>query len=174
MGDKVHIIRAEKAFEFKHTMSHTWNPDTIVPGTQLDRMVGLERTRISVIRIPAGGDASVYHSLECEEEWIYILRGQGIIDIDDQEHLLGPGDFVGFPVCSVPHQLKNPFKKSLVCLIGGSRCEVNIADFPRLGKRMFRRGDTMEIYDTADAVESAPADLDEIITTNYRKSLRNK
>jgi len=32
----------------------------------------------------------------------------------------------------------------------------------------------MEVYDTSDAEESGPADIDEIVTTNYRKSLRNE
>jgi uncharacterized cupin superfamily protein len=172
MSKKAHIIRAEKAFEFKHTISHPWNPDTIVPGTQLDRMVGFERIRINVVRIPAGGAASVYHSHQCEEEWIYILQGQAVLDIDGQDHLLGPGDFAGFPERSIPHQLKNPFNKSLVCLIGGEHSPVAISDFPREGKRLYRHGNIMEVYDTSDAVETGPADIDEIVTTSYRKSLR--
>ena len=105
--EKIHIIRAEKAFEFKHTISHPWNPDTIVPGTQLDRMVGLERTRINVVRVPAGGEASVFHCHQTEEEWIYILQGQAVLHIDGQEHLLGPGDFAGFPASSASNHLKN-------------------------------------------------------------------
>ena len=171
--DQVHIVRAEKAFEFKDTVSHPWNPETIVPGTQLDRLVGLQRCRMNVVRIPAGGQASVYHSHRCEEEWIYVLQGQGILDIDDTEHLLGPGDFAGFPAPSAPHQLKNPFSKILVCLMGGEKREIDISDFPREGKRMYRHGDNMEVYDTADAEETGPANIDEIVTTNYRKSLKN-
>jgi uncharacterized cupin superfamily protein len=174
MAEKIHIIRAEKAFEFKHTISHPWNPDTIVPGTQLDRMVALERTRINVVRVPAGGEASVFHSHQIEEEWMYILQGQGVLDIDGQEHLLGPGDFAGFPARSAPNHLKNPFGKSLVCLMGGERREVDITDFPRVGKRLFRHGNVMEVYDTSDAEESGPANIDEVVTTNYRKSLRNE
>jgi uncharacterized cupin superfamily protein len=174
MSEKIHIIRAEKAFEFKHTISHPWNPDTIVPSTQLDRMVGFERTRINVVRIPAEGEASVFHCHQTEEEWIYILQGQGVLDIDGQEHLLGPGDFAGFPAGSSSNHLKNPFGKSLVCLMGGERREVEITDFPRVGKRLFRHGDIMEVYDTSDAEESGPADIDEIVTTSYRKSLRNE
>ena len=174
MDEKVHIIRAEKAFEFKHTVSHPWNQDTIVPGTHLDRMVGLDRTRVYVIRFPAGGEASEFHSHQCEEEWIHILQGQGIIDVDGQEHLVGPGDFAGFPARSAAHQLKNPFGKSLVCLMGGERCEVNISDFPRLGKRLYRHRDSMEVYDTSDAEESGPANIDEVVAANYRKSLRHE
>jgi len=173
MRNKTHIVRAEKAFEFKHTISYPWNPDTIVPGSQLDRMVGLERTRINVVRVPAGGAASVFHSHACEEEWLYILQGQAVLDIDGQEHLLGPGDFAGFPAQSAPHQLRNPLNKSLVCLMGGERCAVAISDFPREGKRLYRHADLIEVYDTSDAVESGPADIDEIVTTSYRKALRN-
>ena len=172
MSDKEFIVRAEKAFEFRETISHVWNPNAIVPGTQLDRLVGLERCRVNLIRLPSGSDASLYHSRHCEEEWIYVLQGQGVVEIDGVEQLIGPGDFVGFPAPSVPHQLRNPFPKSLVCLLGGERCEVDIADFPRLGKRMIRRGEHMEVYDTADAEETAPADFDEFLTHNYRRSLQ--
>jgi uncharacterized cupin superfamily protein len=174
MANKIHIIRAEKAFEFKHTISHPWTPDSIVPGTQLDRLVGLSRLRINVIRIAPGGEASVYHSSLCEEEWIYVLQGQGLIEIDGAEHIIGPGDFAGFPAPSAPHQLRNPYKKSLVCLTGGERKEVEITDFPRLGKRMYRHGQSMEIYDTSDAEEVAPANLDEIVTDKYRRSLKSE
>ncbi|MGE0290704.1 MAG: hypothetical protein AB7P16_30905, partial [Bradyrhizobium sp.] len=64
-----------------------------------------------------------------------------------------------------------PFNRSLVCLVGGERAEIDIADFPRLGKRMFRRGDHMEVYDTADAEEIAPANFDEFMTQSYRRSM---
>jgi uncharacterized cupin superfamily protein len=171
MEKKDPIVRAEKAFEFRHTISHIWNPDTIVPGTQLDRLVGLQRSRVSVVRLPPETSASLYHSRHCEEEWIYVLQGQGVIEIDGTEHLLGPGDFAGFSTPSPHHQLRNPFNKSLICLIGGERSEVDIADFPREGKRMFRRGEHIEVYDTADAEEVAPADFDEYLTQNYRRSL---
>lgn len=100
-----------------------------------------------------------------------MLQGQGVVEIDGAEHLIGVGDFVGFTAPSVPHQLRNPFNRSLVCLVGGERAEIDIADFPRLGKRMFRRGDHMEVYDTADAEEIAPADFDEYMTQSYRRSM---
>ena len=37
---------------------------------------------------------------------------------------------------------------------------------------MYRRGEHMEVYDTADAEETAPADFDEFLTHNYRRSLK--
>ncbi len=166
------IIRAEKAFEFRHTITPVWNPGSIVPGTQFDKLVGLQRCRVSIIRLTPGTEATPYHTRHGEEEWIYVLQGQGIIEIDGVENLLGPGDFVGFPTPSPPRQLRNPFNRSLVCLIGGERHEIEVADFPRLGKRMYRRGEHMEVYDTADAEEIAPADFDEYMTQSYRRSMK--
>lgn len=171
MQDKDPIVRAEKAFEFRDTIAQVWNPGGIVPGTQLDRMVGLKRARVNLIRLTPGSTASPYHTRHCEEEWIYVLQGQGVVEIDGTEHLIGVGDFVGFTAPSAPHQLRNPFNRSLVCLVGGERAEIDIADFPRLGKRMFRRGDHMEVYDTADAEEIAPANFDEYMTQSYRRSM---
>ena len=171
--EKFHIVRAEKAFEFKDTISPPWNPESSVPGTQLERLVGLQRCRVTVLRVPAGGQASVFHTHLCEEEWMYVLQGQGILDIEGNEHLLGPGDFAGFPAASAAHQLKNPFGKILVCLRGGERVDVDIADFPREGKRMYRHGDEMEVYDMADAEETGPANIDEIVSSNMRRALKN-
>ena len=58
---------------------------------------------------------------------------------------------MGFPTPSVAHHLRNPYDEDLVYLVGGENLDVEIADFPRLGKRMIRRGQDVEIYDTSDA-----------------------
>jgi|LNFM01.1.fsa_nt_gb uncharacterized cupin superfamily protein len=172
--EQTNIVRAEKAFEFRHAVTYPWNPGTIIAGANLDKMVGLKNTRIRVVRLAAGNVASLYHSHTCEEEWIYILQGQAVLEIEETEHLLGPGDFAGFPAPTSPHQLRNPFQKSVICLMGGSRTTVDMADFPRDGKRMFRQGDALEIYDSADAEEVVPADMDQELIKNMRRSLHRE
>jgi uncharacterized cupin superfamily protein len=74
--EQTNIVRAEKAFEFRHAVTYPWNPGTIIAGANLDQMVGLTNTRIRVARLAPGNVASLYHSHTCEEEWIYILQGQ--------------------------------------------------------------------------------------------------
>jgi uncharacterized cupin superfamily protein len=91
------------------------------------------------------------HSHEREEEWIYVLSGRGVAEIDGEEHEVGPGDFMGFPTPAAAHHLRNPFDEDLVYLVGGETVDVEVADFPRLGKRTIRRGHDVEIYDTSDA-----------------------
>ena len=40
--------------------------------------------------------------------------------------------------------------------MGGEALDVDIADFPRLGKRMVRRGQEVEIYDVSAAKNFGP------------------
>ncbi|MFP3944416.1 MAG: cupin domain-containing protein [Alphaproteobacteria bacterium] len=145
------LIRAAQAQAAFETFSHPWNPDSEVTGAQLGRMAGLARTGVNIVRIPPGKESFVYHSHQCEEEWIYILSGRGVAEIDGEEHEVGPGDFMGFPTPSVAHHLRNPGPEDLVYLMGGESREVEIADFPRLGRRMVRIGEKVEIYDRATA-----------------------
>ncbi len=63
---------------------------------------------------------------------------------------------MGFPAPQVAHHLRNPYEEDLVYLMGGEALDVDVADFPRLGKRMVRRGQSVEIYDTSDAKDFGP------------------
>jgi uncharacterized cupin superfamily protein len=58
------------------------------------------------------------------------------------------------------HHLSNPSDEDLVYLIGGESYDVEIADFPRLGRRMIRRGEEVEIYDVSDARSFGPPEGD--------------
>ncbi|NJK53355.1 MAG: cupin domain-containing protein [Leptolyngbyaceae cyanobacterium SU_3_3] len=145
------ILRAEQIAAHSQTFSHPWNPNSELSGTQLGRLVGLKRTGVGVVRVPPGKESFIYHSHYREEEWIYILSGRGVAEIDGAEFEVGAGDFMGFPTPSVAHHLRNAGEEDLVYLVGGENLEVEIVEFPHLGKRMLRRGDTVEIYDFSDA-----------------------
>lgn len=145
------ILRAEQITANLQPFSHPWNPNSELLGSQLARMVGLQRTGVNFVRVPPGKESFVYHLHHCEEEWIYILSGQGVAEIDQEEFAVNPGDFMGFPTPSVAHHLKNTGDEDLVYLTGGENLSIEIADFPRLGKRMLRRKDSVEIYNVSDA-----------------------
>ena len=71
-------------------------------------MVQLVRTGVNIGRVPPGKESFVYHAHHREEEWIYVLAGKGIAEIDDQEFEVEPGDFMAFPAPSVAHHMRNP------------------------------------------------------------------
>jgi len=145
------LLRAEQIAANLESSSHPWNPNSELLGFQLGRMVGLKRTGVNFVRIPPGKESFVYHSHHREEEWIYILSGHGVAEIGEEEFEVNSGDFMGFPTPSVAHHLRNTGDEDLLYLTGGENLDVEIADFPRLGKRMLRHGDTVEIYDFSDA-----------------------
>lgn len=143
----LNIARAADIDAHAQEFSHPWNPESLMRGTQLARSVGLKRTGVNLIRIPAGKESFAYHSHQHEEEWVYILSGRALALIDDVEYEVGAGDFLGFPTPSVAHHLRNPGPEELVYLVGGENRENEIADFPKLGKRIVRRGKDVDVVD---------------------------
>ena len=150
------LIKADEVADNTAGFSHPWNPNSEIVGTRLSTLVGLSRTGVSLVRIPAGKESFVYHSHYREEEWIYVISGRGIAEIDGGEFEVAAGDFMGFPTPSVAHHLRNPYEEDLLYLVGGENLDVEIADFPRLGKRMLRWGQDVEIYETSDAKSFGP------------------
>jgi uncharacterized cupin superfamily protein len=152
----LNIVRAADIKAHSQEFSHPWNPGSLMHGTQLARSVGLKRTGVNFIRVPAGRESYVYHSHQHEEEWLYVLSGRAIALIDDTEFEVAAGDFIGFPAPSVAHLMRNPGPEDLVYLSGGENRAFDIADFPKLGKRLVRSGKQVDIYDAADAQPFGP------------------
>lgn len=156
MEERRFVVKAEEIVEGESRFSHPWNPNSEIFGTRLGALVGLTRTGVNRARVPAGRESFIYHSHYMDEEWIYIISGRGIAEIDGQEHEIAAGDFMGFPTPGVAHHPRNPYEEDLVYLVGGENHEMEVADFPRLGKRMLRRGQDVEIYDVSDARSFGP------------------
>lgn len=111
------------------------NPDSLFTGASLSRAAGMKRAHVSIARLAPGKDSFAYHAHRMEEEWIYVLSGRGIAVIDGEQYEVGPGDFMGFAAPQVAHLMKNPFDVELVYLMGGENLELDVIDYPTLGKR---------------------------------------
>ena len=94
--------------------SHPLNPNSEISGVSLSEAVGLQRIGFHLATIPPGKESFIYHSHQFEEEFIFILSGKGIAEIDNQEFEVSSGDFMGFPTPSVAHHLRNPFEEDLI------------------------------------------------------------
>lgn len=155
-----YLITADEISKREVTISHPWNSNSKIIGGQLAKMTGLKRIGVSIIKIPPGKESFIYHSHQREEEWIYILEGRGKADIDGKEYDVNPGDFMGFPTPGIAHHLRNPFEHELVYLVGGENLDVEIADFPDLGKRMIRYLSKIEVFDLKDDKGFGPLNKD--------------
>ena len=156
MQDRPELLRAADCAAKMSRHSHPWNPNSEMTGIQLSRIAGLKRTGVSLARIAPGKESFVYHSHAREEEWLYILSGTATAEIDGADYEVGAGDFMGFPTPSVAHHLRNTGEEDLVYLMGGENRDCEIADFPKLGKRMIKTGDKVEIYRIGDAKPLGP------------------
>ena len=125
-----------RAWSFEHPLGD----NSEVHGHSLGEACGMERIGVHLMRIPPGKENFVFHAHSVEEEFYFIVSGRGIAEIGDEEHEVGPGDFLGFGTPSLGHQLKNPFDEDLVYLVAGERRGVEVAEFPKLGKRIVRVG----------------------------------
>jgi uncharacterized cupin superfamily protein len=129
------LWKADELKAHEHAFSQRLNPNSHLMRTGLARLAGLQRAQVTRGRMPPGKDSFAYHAHLLEEEWIYILSGRGIAEIDGQNHEVGPGDFMGFPPPAVAHLLRNPFADDLVYLMGGEALPLDVLDYPTLGKR---------------------------------------
>jgi uncharacterized cupin superfamily protein len=144
------VVCADQIQAQTQTFVHPWNPKSEMRAAWLGGAAGLVRTGVNLLRLPPGGESFTYHAHHHEEEWIYIISGRAILDDGDAQHELGPGDFVAFPAPSQAHQLRNTSAADVVYLSGGERAELDVSDFPKLGKRMVRIGNKIAVYDLDD------------------------
>lgn len=141
----------------EYPFSHPLNPSSLIhfrdfDGKTMGELAGLRRVSVYTARIPAGKESFVYHRHHHEEEFFFVLSGRGLVEIGDEVHEIGPGDFVGFAAGpqTPGHHLRNPFEADLVLLMGGERRDAEVADFPRLGKKLIRSsGGTFLVDDAA-------------------------
>lgn len=150
---KSFLLKANEMADNQVSFSHPWNSNSLIVETQISRLTGLKRTAVSLAKIPPGKESLIYHLHHREEEWIYIISGKGIAEIDGQEYEVSTGDFMGFPTPSVAHHLRNPYDEDLVYLMGGENLDVEIVEFPHQQKLMLRRDKNIEIYNQSDSEE---------------------
>ncbi len=144
------LIRADQIEASDDSASHPWNPNSAMRGMHLSKQTGLTDTGISWVEVPPGKESCVYHLHYREDEWIYILSGSGTAEINDREYAVGPGDFMGFPAGKAAHHLRNTGSEPLRYLMGGSSKRFELADFPRLGRRVIRQDGEIGVVKLSD------------------------
>jgi uncharacterized cupin superfamily protein len=135
---------------------HPYNPRSEIHGWLLSRPAGLGRIAVNLAWLPPGRESFAYHRHWREEEWVYVLAGRGVAEVEDAEHAIGPGDFLGFPP-GTAHHLRAAPDERLEFLMGGEVIsDVEVADFPRLGRRMARFGPRFAVYPVEAEVPMFP------------------
>lgn len=134
----------EKIFE------HRFNSNAVRHTKSLSDYVGMTHLGLHIVRLESGKESTQFHFHHQEEEFLYIISGKGIAEIDDDELEVTAGDFLGFTAPSLPHSMKNPFEEDLVYLMGGERKDIEIVDYPRIRKRLHRISGLRNVVDMSD------------------------
>lgn len=140
------LLKANAIGKLQERFCHPWNPNSEMFGVQLGKRLGLKRVGVSILRLPAGKESFAPHAHHREEEWLYVLMGEGKALIGDEEVSVGAGDFLAFPAPQVLHHLTNVGADDFVYLVGGENAKMDIVDFPTLGKRTVRAGSEITVY----------------------------
>ena len=97
--------------------------------------VGLTRMGVSLREIEPGVAGTHRHFHEIEEEWVYVLAGEGQLRLGPHRLPVRAGSFVGFPPGPSPHHFVGGGSGPLVLLEGGERRrEQEVVHYPDLGQ----------------------------------------
>lgn len=155
-----YIVRTKNLTPDQFTpIKHVLNDNSSVHMAMLSQKIGLERIGIHLGRIPAGRESFMPHAHQFQEEFIFILEGQGEVDISGKRAPVGPGDFVGFPTDGAAHQLHNTGETDLLYLMGGESGKGDIVEFPSVKKFGMAFNGTMHFVDQADVQKVAFEDF---------------
>jgi len=140
MSDKPYpLLKADEIARLAETINvHQFNENAVRHTRSIGDLLGLSSLGVHLVRLEQGKDSTQFHYHHVDEEFLYILSGKGIAEIGDEEREVGPGDFMAFVKNSLPHSMHNPFDEDLVYLMGGNRNDIDICDYPRIGRRMYR------------------------------------
>lgn len=123
----------------------------------LGDLTGLTGFGFHLISVPPGRESTEYHVHHREDECTYVLSGTGTVTIGGTDHPIGPGDFVGYRKGGDAHVMTNTGDEPLTCIVVGERLANDVADYPRLGKRLFRQAGLPWQMVDRDAIEEPVA-----------------
>lgn len=126
---------------------HQFNTDAIRHTRSLGDLVGMTSIGVHLVRVEPGAQSTQFHSHQVDEEFLYILSGHGTAEIGEENYAIEAGDFMGFTANSLPHNLINTSDEDLVYLMCGNRNHIDICDYPRIRRRMYRVNGRKEYAD---------------------------
>ncbi|MBA85918.1 cupin domain-containing protein [Thalassobius sp. S69A] len=139
MTNETYLLRAAEIDAMDGARkTHFLNPNAQRLNKSLGDATGLTGLGVHLIEVQPGHETTELHLHHHEDECVYILSGTGTAVIGDQEHAIGPGDFLGYRKGGLAHTIVNTGQTALRCLVIGQRLPHDVCDYPNKDKRLFR------------------------------------
>ena len=129
--------------------THYLNQNAKRINKSLGDVVSLNNLGFHIIEVMPGHESTEYHAHHFEDECVYVLSGKATVTINEIDYEISEGDFVGYPAGGLPHTMKNIGLEILRCIVVGQRLTHDVVDYPRLGKRLYRYGQSNDLVDTS-------------------------
>ncbi len=130
--EEIESIAGEKKVHFLNENAQRTNKP-------LGDLTGLKNIGFHIIEIAPGMESTEFHFHYHEEECVYILSGNAMALIGDQEFDVREGDFIGYRAAGKAHKIINTGNDILKCIVVGQRLDHDVADYPQKNKRIFRQ-----------------------------------
>jgi uncharacterized cupin superfamily protein len=89
---------------------------------RLGNHAGLKNFGVNLTRITPGGQSSYRHAHRRQDEFVYVLEGELVLETNAGEQVLRPGTCVGFPAgTGDAHRFLNRTSADAVILVVGDR-----------------------------------------------------
>jgi uncharacterized cupin superfamily protein len=135
---------------------HFLNPDARRLNKSLGDAAGLTGFGFHLVEVRPGDQTTEHHFHHNEDECVFVLSGTATAFIGDEDHQIGPGDFIGYRKGGLPHSIKNTGSETFRYIMVGERLSHDVCDYTRLGKRMYRMaGTAKDLVDQQHIVQVA-------------------
>lgn len=130
---------------------HYLNPNAQRINKSLGDLTGITGFGFHIIEVPPEKESTEYHVHKFEDECVYILSGIAEVVIGEDSYRVSEGDFIGYRSGGLAHTMKNIGNTLLRCIVVGERLDHDVADYPRLNKRLYRNvGQSWELVNISN------------------------
>lgn len=118
--------------------THFLNANARRVNKSLGDLTGLTGIGFHLIEVEPGCETTEHHVHHHEDECVYVLDGEATAIVGENEHRIGPGDFIGFRKGGLAHSIRNTGEGTLRCIVVGERLAHDVGDYPNKRKRIYR------------------------------------
>ncbi len=94
---------------------------------------GLKNFGVNLTRIVPGGQSSYRHAHSRQDEFVYVLEGEVVLETNAGEQLLRPGMCAGFPAgTGDAHRFVNRSGADVLLLVAGDRTPDDVITYPEV------------------------------------------
>ncbi len=126
--------------QYREANSHRWN-------RRLGDHVGLKYFGVNLTRIEPGGQSSARHAHAKQDEFIWVVEGELVLETNDGNQLLGPGMCAGFAAGSGnAHRFVNRTDRDAYILVIGDRTRPEEVSYPDIDLHLRTDADGKSVF----------------------------